>query len=164
MRRTGAELGVAVLVGAALLTTVAEAARPRLGPRGGCTDPIPTERQTALLGRFGEEGIDANGDGVLTCREVNPFMDEHHPMGPGCDRQCTDPIPDERQAMLLERFGDQGIDANGDGVLTCDEVKAFFAARDPGHHGRGIHGNQKGTKSRSDARCGGSAGARATNR
>jgi hypothetical protein len=42
---------------------------------------------------------------------------------------CQDPIPDEKQARLLDRFGDQGIDANGDGALTCEEVRAFRASK-----------------------------------
>ena len=38
-------------------------------------------------------------------------------------------IPEEREAGKLERFGEQGIDANGDGELTRDEVGAFFRDR-----------------------------------
>ena len=53
-------------------------------------------------------------------------------MGPGCQQQempaCEDPIPDEIQTMLLERFGDDGIDADADGTLTCEEINAFFEA------------------------------------
>lgn len=45
----------------------------------------------------------------------------------------TEPIPAARHAKLLERFGDQGIDADSDGVLTHEEIKAFFAAK----HGHG---------------------------
>jgi len=41
----------------------------------------------------------------------------------GSDR----PIPEQRQARLLERYGDQGIDANGDGELTRKEVQTFRA-------------------------------------
>ena len=32
----------------------------------------------------------------------------------------------DRHARLLERFGDDGIDANNDGTLTRDEIHAFF--------------------------------------
>lgn len=56
-------------------------------------------------------------------------------------------IPAEKQARLLEQFGDQGIDADGDGTLTRDEVRAFFADRRgpgpgerPGWCGRGGDG------------------------
>ena len=44
---------------------------------------------------------------------------------------CRDPMADDLQAKLLNDFGDKGIDANGDGTLTCDEVKAFFDANPP---------------------------------
>lgn len=37
------------------------------------------------------------------------------------------PIPEPRRARLLEQFGDQGIDGNGDGMLTRAEVHEFFA-------------------------------------
>ena len=40
------------------------------------------------------------------------------------------PIPEARQARLLERFGDEGIDADGDGVLTHEEVHTLFADSD----------------------------------
>ena len=45
------------------------------------------------------------------------------------------PMPDERAKRLIERYGDEGIDANGDGQLTRDEVKEFFADRKPGRRG-----------------------------
>lgn len=52
------------------------------------------------------------------------------------------PIPEAKQARLLERFGDEGIDADGDGVLTREEVHTFFADSDlPGMHRR--HGPHK---------------------
>jgi Ca2+-binding EF-hand superfamily protein len=38
------------------------------------------------------------------------------------------PLPEKRQAKLLEQFGDDGIDADGDGVLTRGEVTTFFKA------------------------------------
>jgi hypothetical protein len=60
--------------------------------------------------------------------------------GDGADK----PIPEARQTKLLEKYGEDGIDANEDGVLTRDEVRAFFAERDdewmPGPHGRRGHG------------------------
>lgn len=49
-----------------------------------------------------------------------------------------------KQANLLEKFGDQGIDADGDGVVSHEEVKAFFAEK----HGAGEHcmqGAKEGT-------------------
>ncbi|MFQ5805434.1 MAG: EF-hand domain-containing protein [Phycisphaerae bacterium] len=53
------------------------------------------------------------------------------------------PISTDRQANLLEKFGDQGIDADSDGVLTHAEVKAFFAQK---HHRGGAcaHGAKGG--------------------
>jgi len=125
-------------------------ANPQLRPhRGGppeCTDPIPAERQAKLLKDFGDKGIDANKDGKLTCDEVKAFFQANPQLRPnrGGPMECTDPIPAERQAELLKRFGDKGIDANKDGTLTCDEVKAFFAANAPemkgGRPGKGFHG------------------------
>lgn len=62
------------------------------------------------------------------------------------------PIPEGKQTKLLEKFGDQGIDANDDGTLTQDEVHAFFAEKSgKGAHGKcnlaGKHGNKgKGHK------------------
>ncbi len=41
------------------------------------------------------------------------------------------PLTEEKKKDLLERFGDQGIDANSDGALTDKEVREFFA--DKGH-------------------------------
>ncbi len=38
------------------------------------------------------------------------------------------PISEEQQTQLLEKFGDDGIDADGDGVLTRKEVTTFFKA------------------------------------
>jgi len=51
-------------------------------------------------------------------------------------------LPQEKQEQLLERFGDQGIDADGDGTLTHEEVRAFLKERrGDGEHGkRGRHG------------------------
>jgi hypothetical protein len=121
------------------------------GPPRECTDPIPQEGQARLLGHFADKGIDTNKDGTLTCEEVKAFFQANpqlapsrHGRGPGGPpRECADPIPQERQAQLLEHFGDKGIDANKDGTLTCDEVKAFFQANPqlaPGPHGRGPGG------------------------
>ena len=45
----------------------------------------------------------------------------------------TEPILAAKHAKLLESFGDQGIDADSDGVLIHEEIKAFFAAK----HGHG---------------------------
>lgn len=41
--------------------------------------------------------------------------------GPRGNRQ----ISEERRAKLLEKYADEGIDADGDGVLSDDEIKAF---------------------------------------
>jgi len=103
---------------------------PRPGGPPPCTDPMPADLQAKLLNDFGDKGIDANGDGTLTCDEVKAFFQANPQLRPrhGGPGQCTDPIPAQRQAKLLNDFGDKGIDANGDGALTCDEVKAFFQA------------------------------------
>ena len=69
---------------------------------------------------------------------------------------------DERQAKLLERFGDQGIDGNEDGTLTRDEIMAFFADFDGGGfgkergegHGKGPHGRGMGRQHRGMGRGG----------
>lgn len=55
-------------------------------------------------------------------------------------------IPEHRQAWLLEQFGDEGIDANGDGVLTRDEVRAFHGDQgfDGPPDGFGRHGRHGG--------------------
>ena len=68
------------------------------------------------------------------------------------------PVPEAKQTRLLERFGDEGIDANGDGTLTCDEVHAFFADKDPDGIGRG-HG-KRGMKGRDGFRKDGMHGKR----
>ncbi len=115
------------------------AANPPPGPRHGgqrppCEDPIPDDMQAGLLERHGSDGIDADGNGVLTCEEVEAFFAENPPPGPrhGGERpQCEDPIPDDMQAGLLERHGSDGIDGDGDGVLKCEEVEAFFAENPP---------------------------------
>lgn len=52
---------------------------------------------------------------------------------------ANQPLPEDRKARLLERFGAEGIDANGDGILTRAEVRAFFTEHLPadalGRHG-----------------------------
>lgn len=58
---------------------------------------------------------------------------------------------ERHRQRLLERFGDEGIDANEDGTLTREEIAAFMAENDmpmPRHHrrhrgpaGRERHGN-----------------------
>ncbi len=63
--------------------------------------------------------------------------------------QGDQPIDEARQERMLERFGDEGIDADGDGILTRDEVRAFFADRDDrprrGMKGRrGMDGERRG--------------------
>ncbi len=73
------------------------------------------------------------------------------------DEQSLPPLDAQHQAWLLERFGEDGIDANGDGVLTHEEAKAFFSEMHKdddsgwfgrfgqGHHGPGRHqGNKRG--------------------
>lgn len=58
-----------------------------------------------------------------------------------------------RSERLLEKFGDQGIDADGDGVVSRDEAEAFFKGKFPGRAdgtrarraGRGFrHGGKRG--------------------
>ena len=50
-------------------------------------------------------------------------------------------LTDEMRENLLDKFGDQGIDGDGDGVLTGEEVREFFANRN--HDGqRGRWGDQ----------------------
>jgi hypothetical protein len=44
-------------------------------------------------------------------------------------QRAEKPVSLERQQWLMERFGDQGIDGNDDGVLTVAEVRAFLAER-----------------------------------
>ena len=54
-------------------------------------------------------------------------------------------VPEAKQARLLERFGDEGIDADRDGTLTRDEVETFFATNDlPCEKGRFRKGDSKG--------------------
>jgi len=65
------------------------------------------------------------------------------------------PLDTEHQARLLERFGDEGIDADGDGVLTHEEARAFFQERfggidldAHGGHGFGRHRGMRGPDGR----------------
>ena len=44
--------------------------------------PIPEKKQTKLLDQFGDDGIDADGDGVLTQGEVSKFLKEHPDLRP----------------------------------------------------------------------------------
>jgi hypothetical protein len=113
-------------------------ANPQLKPRREgkseeCTDPISAGKQAKLLKQHGDQGIDANKDGALTCTEVNAFFQANPQLKSRREhdrtQNCTDPIPSEKQARMLKRFGDKGIDANKDGTLTCDEMKAFYDAR-----------------------------------
>ncbi len=62
-------------------------------------------------------------------------------------------IPKERQEKLLAAFGDEGIDADGDGVLTRAEVRQFFGDQRGDKMGRrgGKHGDTgKGRHGRGD--------------
>ncbi|MGD2110355.1 MAG: hypothetical protein PVI86_13320 [Phycisphaerae bacterium] len=43
--------------------------------------------------------------------------------------QPLPPLAEEHQALLMERFGDDGIDADGDGTVTHEEARAFFMER-----------------------------------
>ncbi len=69
------------------------------------------------------------------------------------ERDPNEPIPEQRQDRLLERFGEKGIDADEDGTLTREEVRAFFADRprdgrrgglDLHNRGLGKRGNHEG--------------------
>ena len=134
--------------------------------------PIPEARQTRLLEKFGDEGIDANANGVLTREEVRAFFADQYPErmrgnhrkhdghGPHgmkgcghCDEGCAGHefgarMPEAKLQKLLEKFGDEGIDANGDGTLTPEEAHAFLADKHPEgmrgkhrkHDGHGPHG------------------------
>ena len=66
-------------------------------------------------------------------------------------------IPKERQEKLLAAFGDEGIDTDGDGVLTRAEVRQFFGdqrGEKMGHRG-GKHGDMgKGRHGRKGAQRG----------
>ena len=126
-------------------------ANPQLRPHHGpppCSDPIPADKQAELIKQFGDKGIDADKNGTLTCAEVKTFFDANPQLrpqhcGPGGAHACTDPIPADKQAELLKKFGDKGIDANKDGTLTCAEVKAFFETQFAGQKGTcaGKHGH-----------------------
>ena len=63
--------------------------------------------------------------------------------------KADSPLPEAKQAWLLEKFGDQGIDANEDGTLARDEVQAFFVEK-PGWGMKGKHGRHglRGKKGR----------------
>ena len=50
------------------------------------------------------------------------------------------PMPAERTKRLLERYGADGIDANGDGALTQSEIRKFFADRPARPRRRGAEG------------------------
>ena len=154
MRRTLLKAGFAAVAAVALAVAIAQAERAREGKRQGgpppCTDPMPADMQAKLLEDFGEKGIDANADGTLTCEEVKAFFDANpslrppppHGRGPCGPPPRVDPIPAEIQSKLLTEFGEKGIDADADGTLTCEEIKAFFDANPslrppPPPHGRG---------------------------
>jgi hypothetical protein len=88
---------------------------------------LPSSVQQDLLGRFGDEGIDANSDGILIPEEVHGFLlqgfEDVDPHGPG-------PIPTALMQRLLERFGDEGIDSDNDGALTRPEVIQFIMGQE----------------------------------
>jgi len=140
----------AITLLASVVTVLAK--RGHRGPRPECVDPISQEKQTRLLEKFGEKGIDADKNGTLTCEEVKAFMQKNHPKDSrhgsrhhGSHKECTDPIPADKQAKLLEHFGEKGIDADKDGTLTCEEVKAFMQKNHPkdSRHGSRHHGSHK---------------------
>ncbi|MHC4442001.1 MAG: EF-hand domain-containing protein [Planctomycetota bacterium] len=132
---------VAVTIAFALLASMAIAGKSYHKRHRQCEDPIPEDKQAKLLEHFGEKGIDADKNGTLTCEEVKAFMKENRPKGSrhhGHHRECTDPIPEDKQTGLLEHFGEKGIDADKNGTLTCEEVKAFMKENRPKgsrHHG-----------------------------
>jgi Ca2+-binding EF-hand superfamily protein len=62
------------------------------------------------------------------------------------DEKADKPIPEKKQTQLLERYGDDGIDADGDGVLTRGEVTTFFKENPDLRHSRreGMRGDRRG--------------------
>ncbi len=62
------------------------------------------------------------------------------------DDQADKPIPEKKQTRLLEKYGDDGIDADGDGVLTRGEVTTFFKANPDLRPARqeGMRGGRRG--------------------
>jgi len=142
MKRILMTFAVAAALFGLIVTAGAQAQRGLRGGPGPCVDPIPSDIQGKLLSDFGTQGIDANSDGLLTCEEVKAFFDANpslRPPRPHGPPPCMDPIPAEIQTRLLADFDDKGIDANSDGTLSCEEVKAFFDAnpdlRPPRPHG-----------------------------
>ena len=121
----------------------------QFGPRQGKDVQIPEDKQAQLLGRFGDDGIDANGDGVLTRDEVRDFMQESGlDFGRGGRGEGRGPReggqggpPDDRGALFMlyrlevlqsdtppedlqvDRF--PGLDADDDGTVSTAEWQAF---------------------------------------
>lgn len=153
-------IGMTVMLGAAVAAIAVAQTRRGPGPhRGGpppCADPMPDGIQTKLLEEFGDAGIDADASGTLTCEEVKAFFDANPDLRPPRPPHhgpppCVDPIPEDIQSMLLEDFGDEGIDADASGSLTCDEVEGFFEANPPpgpppGHRAGPPPGGPRGMK------------------
>ena len=117
----------------------------QFGARQGKDVQIPQDKQAQLLERFGDDGIDANDDGVLTRDEVRDFMKEsgldfgrgRGGRGPGgfggppsdrgglfmihrLEALQSDTPPDDLQ---VGRF--PGLDADGDGTVSDAEWQAF---------------------------------------
>ncbi len=127
---------------------------------GDDTKPgIPKERQQKLLQQYGDQGIDADGDGVLTREEVRTFLSEMRggkgkgerkrgKDGPRGDRQADadEPIAEAIQAKFLARYGEEGIDGDENGTLTRGEVRRFFGGERPGQRGGRRGGPARGPR------------------
>lgn len=84
----------------------------------GAERPIPADEQQRLLERFGEDGIDVNGDGTLSGEEVRAFIHEQFGdvVGP----------PDRRGGPRGRRPG-RGQDPIGDALRTLERIDHAMA-------------------------------------
>lgn len=79
--------------------------------------PVPEDVQQRLLDRFGDDGIDANADGVLTRQEIRTFIhDEFGDVG----------APRFAHAGRRRGFG-RGQDPIGDALRMIDRIDAKLA-------------------------------------
>lgn len=132
--------------------TVAGASAPEAN--AGTGKPIRQHKQQRLMERFGDQGIDANGDGILTRAEVQAFHRENgfqqhrggKRMGPAGRRGWRGPMmgpggplghllkeletlqsPTPPAWFTIERF--QEADTDGNGALSAEEWTAFASER-----------------------------------